>query len=59
MEHGRGVPCSRKTYARRVTTLKVFFKWLHEIGAIPHDPARAVLQRSGPAPLAVILAPDR
>ncbi len=58
MEHGRGVPCSRKTYARRVTTLKVFFKWLHEIGAIPHDPARPVLQRSGPAPLAVILAPD-
>jgi len=58
MEHGRGVPCSRKTYARRVTTLKVFFKWLHEIGAIPHDPARALLQRSGPAPLAVILSPD-
>lgn len=29
MEHGRGVSCSRKTYARRVTTLKVYFKWLH------------------------------
>ena len=25
----RGVPCSRKSYARRVTTLKVFFAWLH------------------------------
>jgi site-specific recombinase XerD len=58
MENRRGVPCSRKTYARRVTTLKVFFKWLREIEAISHDPARAVLQRSGPAPLAVILAPD-
>src|SRR5664279_2497921 len=58
MEHGRGVPCSRKTYARRVTTLKVFFKWLHEIGAIAHDPARALLQRSGPAPLAEILAAE-
>jgi site-specific recombinase XerD len=57
MEHGRGIPCSRKTYARRVTTLKVFFKWLREIGAIPHDPAKAILQRSGPAPLADILAP--
>ncbi len=57
MEHGRGVPCSRKTYARRVTTLKVFFKWLRAIGAIPHDPAKAILQRSGPAPLAEILAP--
>ncbi|MEP7290772.1 MAG: tyrosine-type recombinase/integrase [Chloroflexota bacterium] len=58
MEHGRGVPCSRKTYARRVTTLKVFFKWLHEINAIPHDPAKAILQRSGPAPLAEILSPE-
>lgn len=58
MEHGRGVPCSRKSYARRVTTLKVYFKWLHSIGAIPHDPAKAVLQRSGPAPLAQILSPD-
>jgi site-specific recombinase XerD len=58
LEYGRGVPCSRKSYARRVTTLKVFFKWLHSLGAIPHDPAIAVLQRSGPAPLAVILTPD-
>ena len=58
MEHGRGVPCSRKTYARRVTTLKVFFKWLREIEAIPHDPALSVLQRSGPAPLAEILSSD-
>lgn len=58
MEHERGVPCSRKTYARRVTTLKVFFKWLEEIGAITHDPARAVLQRSGPAPLAIVLDLD-
>lgn len=58
LEHGRGVPCSRKSYARRVTTLKVYFKWLHSIGAIPHDPARPVLQRSGPAPLAIVLSPD-
>jgi integrase/recombinase XerD len=58
LEFGRGVSCSRKSYARRVTTLKVFFKWLHSIGAIPDDPARPILQRSGPAPLAVILSPD-
>lgn len=58
MEHGRGVPCSRKTYARRVTTLKVYFKWLYGNEAIPHDPARPVLQRSGPAPLSAILSPD-
>ena len=58
LEHGRGVPCSRKSYARRVTTLKVYFKWLHAINALPHDPAKAVLQRSGPAPLAYALSRD-
>lgn len=57
LENGRGVPCSRKSYARRVTTLKVFFKWLHSVGAIAHDPARTILQRSGPAPLATVLNP--
>jgi len=59
LEYERGVPCSRKSYARRVTTLKVFFKWLHELAAIPIDPAVAVMQRSGPAPLALILTPDQ
>jgi site-specific recombinase XerD len=57
LENGRGVPCSRKSYARRVTTLKVYFKWLHTIEAIPHDPAKAILQRSGPAPLSYALKP--
>lgn len=56
LENGRGVPCSRKSYARRVTSLKVYFKWLHSLGAIPHDPAKPVLQRSGPAPLADVLS---
>jgi site-specific recombinase XerD len=59
MEHRRGVSCSRKTYARRVTTLKVYFKWLRAINAISHDPALAVLQRSGPAPLAHVLNPEQ
>lgn len=58
LEHGRGVPCSRKSYARRVTTLKVYFKWLHTLDAIPYDPAKPVLQRSGPAPLSEVLSPD-
>ena len=58
LENGRGVPCSRKSYARRVTTLKVYFKWLHSLQVISIDPAKAVLQRSGPAPLAQILSPD-
>jgi site-specific recombinase XerD len=58
MEFKRGVPCSRKTYARRVTTLKVFFKWLKSLNAIPDDPAKPVLQRSGPAPLSQVLDAD-
>jgi site-specific recombinase XerD len=57
LEHGRGVPCSRKSYARRVTTLKVYFKWLYGLGAIEYDPAKPVLQRSGPAPLSEALSP--
>ena len=55
MENERGVPCSRKTYARRVTTLKVYFKWLHSNNALSQDPARALRQRSGPAPLSDVL----
>lgn len=57
LEYERPVPCSRKTYARRVTTLKVYFKWLHGLGAIAIDPAKAVVQRSGPAPLSHVLNP--
>lgn len=52
---GRGVPCSRKSYARRVTTLKVFFAYLKASGALQADPAAALLQRSGAAPLQPIL----
>jgi site-specific recombinase XerD len=55
LEYGRGVSCSRKSYARRVTTLKVYFKWLHSVGAIAQDPAIPILQRSGQAPLSEIL----
>lgn len=47
----RGVPCSPKSYARRVTTLKVFFGWLEESGILPNNPADAVIQRSVKSPL--------
>ncbi len=50
----RGVPCSKKTYARRVTTLKVMFAWLTEIGILPVDPAVEVVQVSVSSPLPVI-----
>jgi site-specific recombinase XerD len=47
----RGVPCSRKSFARRVTTLKVFFDWLHQSGILPRDPASAVIQITVSSPL--------
>ncbi len=55
---GAGKPCSPKTYARRVTTLKVFFKWLNQSKVLASDPARAVPQRSIAAPLQPILSSD-
>ena len=30
----RGVPCSPKSYARRLTTLKVFFKWIKSLSFV-------------------------
>ena len=58
LDNDRGVPCSRKSYARRVTTIKVYFKWLFTLGAVSHDPAKALLQRSGPAPLSHVLSQE-
>ncbi len=47
----RGVPCSPKSYARRVTALKVFFGWLHDTGVLAQDPSAAVIQQSVSSPL--------
>lgn len=47
----RGVPCSQKSYARRVTTLKRFFSWLHKSGVLPDDPSAALIQISVSSPL--------
>lgn len=55
LEFGRGIPCSRKSYARRVTTLKVFFAWLFASKVLAEDPALKLVQRSGPAPLQPVL----
>jgi integrase/recombinase XerD len=41
-----------------VTTLKVFFKWLHRNGVLPEDVAEPVIQRSVPTPLPEILTDD-
>jgi len=59
MQKGRGVPCSPKTFARRVTSLKAFFRWLQHHGAILADPAERVVQRSVLSPLPEVLDPQQ
>ena len=58
MQSERGRPCSAKTLARRITTLKVFFSWLHDIGVIANDPAAEIVQFSVRTPLPTILHED-
>ncbi len=58
MEKERGVPCSPKTLARRITSTKSFFRWLHQHGVIMVDPAEKVPQRSVLSPLPVVLTED-
>ncbi len=55
----RDRPCSDKTYARRVTTLKVFFAWLVEAGVLTHDPAQDLAHRSASSPLPLVLDDDQ
>jgi site-specific recombinase XerD len=54
----RGVPCSPKTLARRITALKSFFRWLQKGGVITTDPAEKVVQQSVMSPLPEILTPE-
>ncbi len=56
--HYRGVPCSPKSYARRVTTLKNFFGWLANTKVIPYDPAAAIVHTRAKAPLPTFLKDD-
>ena len=58
MEKSRGVPCSPKTLARRITSIKAFFRWLHQNGVVAIDPAEKVLQKSVISPLPEVLTTD-
>ena len=58
LQYERGKPCSAKTLARRITTLKVFFGWLHGVGIIGTDPAEPVVQQPARPPLPEILRDD-
>lgn len=58
MLNERGIPCSPKSYARRVTSLKAFFRWLTQTGRLTSDPAEKVVQQSVISPLPVVLTPE-
>jgi integrase/recombinase XerD len=58
MEKERAIPCSPKTLARRITSTKSFFRWLHQHGVLLVDPAEKVLQRSAISPLPQVLTED-
>jgi len=58
LQTGRGVPCSPKTLARRITSIKALFRWLHQNGVILVDPAEKVIQKSVVSPLPVVLTPE-
>lgn len=55
LRHYRGVPCNPKSYSRRITTLKVFFRWLKEEEIIPTDPAAPLIYQRVTTPLPIIL----
>jgi integrase/recombinase XerD len=50
--------CSPKTYARRVTSLKSFFRWLQQTQILTKDPAVALIQQSVLSPLPDYLTPS-
>ncbi|MBU6351531.1 MAG: site-specific integrase [Chloroflexi bacterium] len=55
LEESRGLTFSAKTQARRITTLKVFFGWLHGVGVIGNDPAEPIVHIQARTPLPVIV----
>jgi integrase/recombinase XerD len=58
MLNRRGVPCSPKTYARRVTSIKAFFRWLVETDVLTENPATPIPQQTVVSPLPEVLTPE-
>ncbi|MCX8061171.1 MAG: site-specific integrase [Anaerolineales bacterium] len=58
LQKGRGVPCSPKTLSRRITSLKSFFRWLHQYAVLSYNPAEQVVQHSVISPLPIVLTPS-
>ncbi len=55
----RDQPCNAKSLARRITTLKVFFKWLADLEVLRSDPAAALVHQPVPSRLPDILYDDQ
>ena len=58
LQNGRGVPCSPKSYARRITSLKSFFRWLYNNAVISTDPSEKIVQKSVISPLPKVLTEE-
>ncbi len=58
LQKGRGIPCSPKSLARRVTSIKAFFRWLQRAGVVMVDPAVKVVQQSVVSPLPTVLTTE-
>ena len=55
LQKEREVPCSPKSFSRRITSIKAFFRWLTQSGRLASDPAEKVLQQSVISPLPEVL----
>lgn len=55
MQKERPIPCSPKSFSRRITSIKAFFRWLIQSGRLSSDPAEKVLQQSVISPLPEVL----
>ncbi len=58
MQNKRSAPCSPKTYARRVTSIKAFYRWLNEIDVLSEDPSAHIPQQSAVSPLPDVLTKE-
>ncbi len=58
LENERGVPCSPKSLARRITSIKSYFRWLQSNGVVLVDPAEKLVQQSVSSPLPEVLSQE-
>ncbi len=60
LRYRRGVPCTPKSLRRRITSVKAFFRWLHEdLGVLPQNPAAELVYPEASEPLPEVLTPEQ